>query len=214
MPAIREYIEANIPETYRTVTQGLPLPDGTTTQVWDGKDGNGPDVFGIEIERTMAYLFKDGVTETQLSEISKSYVADTVTLRTIAGLIDYYMVRTRRNDSMTRGPGVTPLGGESSQNYDRVAILQDQAKRFSARLNEAALDFAADAAALLRKSGSRIALGARISTDERKNTDDPTWWPRTVGYPFFPNGGLFGAGFGIPVIREVLPATPETMRLD
>lgn len=211
MPAIREYIETNIPETYRTVTQGIPLPDGTTTPAYDGETG--PDVFGIETERAMAFLFKDGVSEDDLSEIAKSYVADTVTLRTIAGLIDYYMVRTRRNDSMARGSGVTPLGGESSTNYDRVATLQDQAKRFTSRIADMELDFAADAASLLRVSGSRTALGARISTDSDKRTDDPMRWPRTPGYPFITGSGLFGAGFGIPVIREVLPATPETVRL-
>ena len=212
MPAILEYVEANIPETYRLVTTGVPLPDGTTTPAWDGETG--PDVFGIETQRTMAFLFKDGVAEDDLSEIAKSYVADTVTLRTIAGLIDFYMVRTRRNDSMGRSSGVVPLGGESSNNEDRISALQDQAKRFTNRLNEMALDFAADAASLLRKSGSRMALGARISTDRTKQTDDPQFWPRTIGFPYYPYGGLFGAGFGIPVIREVLPATPETMLLD
>jgi hypothetical protein len=213
VPAILEYVEANIPETYRLVTTGVPLPDGTTTPAWDGE--NGPDVFGIETQRTMAFLFKDGVSESDLSEIAKSYVADTVTLRTIAGLIDFYMVRTRRNDSMGRSSGVVPLGGESSANEDRIAALQDQAKRMTNRLNEMALDFAADAASLLRKSGSRMALGARISTTRDKVTLDPTWFPRSLGYPYFPFGGsYFGAGFGIPVIREVLPATPETMFLD
>lgn len=121
MATIRDYIKTNLGETYDKLTDAASFDGGNER----------PDVVGLKIEAAKARF---GVTEDGLDAFGKSYVADHVTRTLIPLAIDFYMVRTRRVDNASRPSGITPMGGEVGQNYDRIAALRRIDEMLSARL--------------------------------------------------------------------------------
>lgn len=160
---IREFVKANFGETYDKLTDTADF-DGTA---------NRPDAVGLKIDAALA---RYSVTEDDLDAFGRSYLADYVTLTLIPLAIDYYMVQTRLVDNASRPPGVTPLGGEVGQNYNRIDALREMAALLTARLT-------ADAPAV---SGQIPGLGR--TGIQNSNTA----LPRTIDPLTFPPGGAPG----------------------
>jgi hypothetical protein len=118
---IRDYVKSNLGETYDKLTD---------TADFDGGQER-PDVVQLKI---LAALARFGVTQDGLDDFGKSYIGDHVTRLLIPLAIDFYMVKTRRVDNASRPSGMTPIGGEVGQNYDRVAALRHIDEMLAARL--------------------------------------------------------------------------------
>jgi hypothetical protein len=121
MATIRDFVKTNIGETYEKLTDTAGYDGGNTD----------PDAVGLKISAALARF---GVTEAGLDDFGKSYVADHATRTLIPLAIDFYMVNTRRVDNASRPSGLTPMGGEIGQNYDRVAALRRIDEMLAARL--------------------------------------------------------------------------------
>jgi hypothetical protein len=197
--SIREYVQAHLPETYRVITD---------SGSYDGEDK--PDLIAAEIDVCMDVMFVDGTTEMELGAFTRAYVADVVIWRLVSAYIDYVMWQTRRQDSMSRPPGMEPGGGESSQNYDRVATLKDLANMIGRRLEKDRFDFEALNESILRRNAGAELIGARISSDPGSAgytslvTPDAAQSFPAIGAPGLvpddPFGGRGVGGFGVPVI--------------
>lgn len=119
---IRTLVRTNLLETYDVI-----VLKGEA----DGEDR--PDVVGLKIVEAMDELFPTddqpagyvAPTQEQLTPFQAGYVADHVTRLLLPAAIDYYQKRTGRRDAASRPSGVTPLGGESRENYDRVQAMFD-----------------------------------------------------------------------------------------
>jgi hypothetical protein len=88
-----------------------------------------------------AALAKFNVAEADINAYARAYVADYVTRLLIPLAIDYYMVQTRLVDNAMRPAGVTPLGGEVGQNYNRVSALRQLDALLADRLETEAPGF-------------------------------------------------------------------------
>jgi hypothetical protein len=121
MATIRDYIRSNIGETYDKLTDTAGFDGGNTR----------PDVVGLKIKAALARF---GVVEADLNDFGKSYVADHTTRTLVPIAIDYYMVQTRLIDNASRPSGMTTMGGEVGQNYDRIAALRRIDEMLSSRL--------------------------------------------------------------------------------
>ena len=121
MATVRDYVRANIGETHDKLTD---------TANFDGGNER-PDVVGLKIEAAMSRF---NVTEDDLDAFARSYIGDYVTRTLIPIAIDYSMVKTRLVDNASRPAGVTPLGGEVGQNYNRINALQALDKQIANRL--------------------------------------------------------------------------------
>jgi len=158
---IREHVRVNMPETYNVLT-------AEASATMDGQER--PDVVGIAISSAMSYFFPSGdKKETDLTPFQAQYVGAYATRLVIPAGIDYYMVRTGTSDAFNRGAGVTPLGGEQRQNYNRVQALKDLDAMLEKRLAtmEAAFN------ETLATSGSTTAGMMIDSTPDKLLTLDP-----------------------------------------
>jgi hypothetical protein len=194
--SILDYTRAALPESWRAVYE-----DGE----W-GESGR-PDVFVMELARAMSKLFRDTVIEDDITnEFVKGWLGDYIAWRSIPALIDYYMVRTRRNDSMQRGAGVTPLGGETSDNYDRVGTLKDQADTIYSRLRADWEEFMSLVGTLIR-GGQQAPRGIAISTmGQGLLTTEPLTFEKAVGQrPRY-------AGFGVIYVEDQVAPPHQTPR--
>lgn len=150
---VREYVRSNLGETYDKLTS-VALYDGTTK----------PDVVGMKIDAALARF---GVVEADMNAYARSYVADYVTRTLIPIAIDYYMVQTRLVDNAMRPAGVTPLGGEVGQNYNRVSALRQLDAILADRLETEAATFGTSV-------GATSSFGIVTSTHSRSlRTQDP-----------------------------------------
>lgn len=176
MPDIRDYIESNLGETYQKLTQ-VALYDGQTR----------PDVVGMKIAASLARF---DVVEADLNAFGKSYVAAWATRTLIPIAIDYYMVQTRLVDNASRGAGVTPLGGEVGQNYNRVEALRV--------LDESLATFLRAEAAAFNTSNGNSNAGIRVSQHTRSlRTQDPYDAFPKVGRSRLPVGFDMGIAYVI-----------------
>ena len=122
MATIRDYVKTNIGETYDKLTDTAGYDGGNTK----------PDVVGLKIRAALARF---GISdEDSLNDFGKSYVADHVTRTLVPIGIDYYMVQTRLVDNASRPSGMTTMGGEVGQNYDRIAALRRIDEMLASRL--------------------------------------------------------------------------------
>lgn len=121
MATIRDYVKTNLGETYDKLTDVAGF-DGGNERI---------DAVGLKISATLARF---GVAEGDLDDFGKSYLGDHATRLLIPLAIDYYMVKTRRVDNASRPTGLTPMGGEVGQNYDRVAALRRIDEMLASRL--------------------------------------------------------------------------------
>lgn len=169
MATIRDYVKSNLGETYDKLTD---------TSGYDG--GNEKiDAVGLKIKAT---LDRFGVTEAAMNDFGKSYLGDHATRLLIPLAIDFYMVNTRRVDNASRPSGLTPIGGEVGQNYDRVAALRSIDEMLASRLT-----------ADLPLFEASLGQSARMDVADGNNflTIDPTTFP--------PGGApeLVGSAFGV-----------------
>jgi hypothetical protein len=170
MARIRDFVKSNFGETYEKLTDVANYDDSSEN----------PDAVGLKIKATLSRF---GVTtEEGLNDFQKSYLADHATRLLIPLAIDYYMVNTRRVDNASRPSGLTPMGGEVGQNYDRVAALRRIDEILASRL-----------IADLPIFESSLGESARMDVADGDNflTIDPMTFP--------PGGApeLVGSGFGI-----------------
>jgi hypothetical protein len=150
---VRDYVKANLGETYDKLTD-VALYDGQTK----------PDVVGLKIEAALARF---DVVEGDLNAFGLSFIGDFVTRTLVPIAIDYYMVQTRLVDNASRPAGVTPLGGEVGQNYNRIAALQALDQILAARL-------ASDYPLFASQNETSTGFGIVVSTHSKPlNTQDP-----------------------------------------
>jgi hypothetical protein len=130
MATVRDYVRAYLPATYEKMTN-------------EGKmdDAERPDAVGLAIQAAADTLLADDVEPNSLPEFGKRYLAAVAVVAVIPSAIDYYMVQTRLNDGASRPSGVTPLGGESSRNYDRIDGLEKIEARLRAWISSMASKF-------------------------------------------------------------------------
>ncbi len=170
MSTIRDYVKSNIGETYDKLTDVSGFDGGNER----------PDVVGLKIQAALSRFDID--TEEDLTEFAKSYVADHATRLLIPVAIDYYMVKTRRVDNASRPSGMTPIGGEIGQNYDRIAALRRIDEILAARLYQ-------DLPIFQNSLGSAARMV--VADGDNLKTIDPGTYP--------PGGApeLAGAAFGV-----------------
>lgn len=183
MATIRDHVRSFLGETYGKLD----------TAGYDQSSGK-PDAVGLKVGAAMSQFFDDGKLEADISEFSRYFLAMGVTRSLIPLAIDYYMVNTRINENMNRPAGVTPLGGESVTNYNRVQALENLNGMLASLIAEALADFVAENKLDLRTSTAKA--GARVSSDGTFLTDDPKrtfWSPRA---PLIA-GSEFGVYFGV-----------------
>lgn len=170
MATIRDHVRGNFGETYRILT---------SVGNYDGRDSK-PDVVGDKIDVVVSRYVPDTVEDPneELSEFTKSVVADIATRLLIPVAIDYYMVETRRTDNASRPAGVTPLGGEVGENYDRVDTLFRLDELLRTRIAEAWTEFITAVG-----GGSASTFGIRTSTERSDTliTEDPLDFERIRG---------------------------------
>lgn len=180
MATIRDHVRGNLGETYDKLTQ-----EGA----WDGKDK--PDIVGDKIAVVAARWLPPGADPEAQNEYVKGTLADMATRLLIPVAVDYYMVQTRLVDNASRPAGVTPLGGEVGQNYNRVDALLRLDTVLDRRI-------AVDLQTFLNQVGIVGSYGARTSGDGFTNTEDPRDFERVRGgrwlYP--------GYGVGVYVVPE------------
>src|SRR3990172_5388656 len=158
MPEIRDHVRSNLGETY------LKLVD---VGRYDGQLK--PDVVGVKITVALSKLFPEGQDPDLLSEFARSYVRDVVTRMLVPLAIDYYMVHTRLVDNAGRPAGVTPLGGEVGENYNRVQTLLQLDKLLAQRIE-------ADATAFATAVGSTASSwGIRVSEHSKDLLTQDVW---------------------------------------
>lgn len=169
MATIRDYVRSNFGETYEKLTDVAEYDDSAAN----------PDAIGLKIRATLSRF---GLVEEGLNDFQKSYLADWATRLIIPLAIDYYMVNTRRVDNASRPSGMTPMGGEVGQNYDRVAALRRIDEMLASRL-------IADLPAFEGSLGTSARM--RVADGDNFLTIDPLTFP--------PGGApeLVGSGFGI-----------------
>lgn len=184
MATLRDHVRGNLGETYEVLTD---------TGKYDGR--NKPDVVGDKIAVVTARWTPVGTDPETLNEFVKSVLADLATRLVIPIAIDYYMVQTRLVDNASRPPGVTPLGGEVGQNYDRVQTLLSLDEMLKNRI-------AADLPSILPEIGvaGSVGYGVRTTPNPGFRTQEPDAFPR-IG-----RGNRLYVGFG--VMADVAPATP------
>jgi len=188
VPTIRDYVVANLGETYGKLTD---------TAGYDNQAK--PDAVGLKID---AILSRFSVTESSLSTFAKSYLGLWATYELIPLAIDYYMVNTRRVDNASRPSGVTPLGGEVGQNYDRVATLERLAARLAAQL-------AADLPAFVSElpaAASLLSYGMQTERHTRSlRTQDPfDSFDKVAGTRHTEPVGSVGFGVGYVVVEDAV----------
>lgn len=174
MATVRDYVKSNIGETYDKLTDTAGY-DGGNTKL---------DVVGLKIDAALARF---GVAETDLNAFGKSYVADYVTRTLIPIAIDYYMVQTRLIDNASRPSGMTSMGGEVGQNYDRIAALRRIDEMLASRL-------IADLPLFETQLPGGAAPRMVVADGDDLRTIDPT--------TFDPGGApeVEGAEFGVPYV--------------
>lgn len=145
-----------MPETYDTLQD---LIDGDEI----------PDVFGITVAETLSRFFKDSpepVDEDSLglTDFQVGYLGDWATRLSIPAAIDFYMVKTGRQDSFSGVPANqdarsqrTSGPGTGRVNYDRVRTLQELDTMLALRI-------AASEAAFTGSFGQMATAGIMIST--------------------------------------------------
>ena len=173
MAKIRDYVKSNLGETYDKLTD---------TAGYDG--GNEKiDAVGLKIKATLARF---NLVESGLNDFQLSYLGDFATRLLIPLAIDYYMVKTRRVDNASRPSGITPMGGEVGQNYDRVAALRRIDEILASRL-----------IADLPVFEGALGTSARMDVADGDNflTIDPMTFP-PGGAPELA-GSAFGVGYAI-----------------
>lgn len=207
MATIRDYVRGTMGETYRVLTV-------EATRTYDGDGDDPPDLVDLALGPIIDRLFQPAVTVSTFdaSEFLKSFLADLVSIWLCTSAIDYYMVRTRRSDSMSQAPGITPYSGESSTNYDRVATIQKQRSDIGGRVSDNEADFEAIAAPYLRLTGARQFYGPRISSSkDGLLTQNPVTAfdrPDQPGsYPGAPFGIPAAVGLGVIFIRDTVAVT-------
>ncbi len=180
MASILDYVKSNLGETYEKLV---------SVALYDGQPK--PDVAEI---RTLALLSRFGIEDADdLSEFGRSYMGDWVALSLIPLAIDYYMVQTRLVDNASRPQGVTPLGGEVGQNYNRVQALQDLAEQLRINLADGKTDFVDG---LPNTANADYAVMMTSQHTRRLRTQDPyDSFDRVGGW-----GGPIYAGFGVGYI--------------
>lgn len=182
MATVRDHVRVNLGETYlKLVGVG-----------YDAQEK--PDVVSLKTGAILSRVFLTETLEADLSEFSRSFIALGVSLAMIPLAIDYYMVNTRRNENMGRPAGVTPLGGETIVNYDRVDALIRLDQILKDAVAEQLADFLAENAGNV--SPTQLKAGARVSSDGKFRTDDPYdtfFTPRAATV----SGGEFGVFWGI-----------------
>lgn len=181
MATIQDYAKDNFRETAAILLK----------QDYAG-DGDGDKLFDRAEQLITSSIFKPSTDVDLLPEFAKAYLGDMLTRRLIPTAIDYYQAKTRRVDSMGRPSGVTPLGGESSQNYDRVKAMQDLDKLLAGRLAANEDDFLALVADKLLHSDEGTAGVPKIST---RRSDMLSQDPEDFGK--FTEDRYFGNGFGV-----------------
>ena len=173
MATIRDYIKSNLGETYNKLTDAANYDESQEK----------PDAVGLKINATLSRF---GLVETDLNDFQKSYLGDFATRLLIPLAIDYYMVNTRRVDNASRPSGITPMGGEVGQNYDRVAALRRIDEILASRL-----------IADLPVFEGALGTSARMDVADGDNflTIDPMTFP-PGGAPDLV-GSAFGVGYAI-----------------
>lgn len=162
-PTLRDLVKANLPETWK-VLETDPEPPLVDEQRDSGTDDVPEEAIGRIIDR----YFKPEVTREILegkNRFVKGVLADMATRLLITAAIDYYMVRTRTGDSAS-ATNVEGVGGDTSQNYDRVRGLRDLDKDIALRIAADMAEFLAQVTDLLEieteDAGSW--MGPRVST--------------------------------------------------
>lgn len=113
-----------------------------------------PDVFGLSVAETLSRFFHgsgEPVDEDSLglSDFQVGYLGDWATRLSIPAAIDFYMVKTGRQDAFSSVPAGqearsqrTSGPGTGRVNYDRVVTLQQLDALLAGRLAADAADFA------------------------------------------------------------------------
>ena len=190
MPSIRDYVKSNLGETYDKLSD-VALYDGQTK----------PDVTGIKIS---ALLSRFSVTEDELNDFCKSYLGDWATLNLIPIAMDYYMVNTRMVDNAQRPSGVTPLGGEVGQNYNRVIVLNRIKDEMQTRLSEGKNTFASFMPSTATIGGLFTAGMITSGHTKTLRTQDPyDSFDKVGGAVYGPVGYEIGAAY-VVVMQELV----------
>jgi hypothetical protein len=173
IPTLREHVRALIPLTYARATDA------------GGMDASeSPDVIAVNLAVATEELLVAGIDEDDLSEFVKRYVAAKAVVLSESALIDYYMVKTRRTNEVSRSGGATSLN-ESHTSYDKVTTIRRVVENLRAWLIDNRARFlreAGDSAALAALGGLGIAV---------TSADDPV----TMDVDEFVN-----AAAGVPVV--------------
>lgn len=188
MPTIREYVQSNIVETYRAMTDS------------GGIDGSGekPDVVATSQARLFDKLFAVDVDEADLSEFVRGYLADIVTRMMIPVAMDYWQVQSRVAYSSPAGVGAE--GGEQVTLYDKINGLEKVDSRLAERLAADRDEFLERASEWLRGPAKVSTVGPRVSTSrDDMVTPDPDLWE--------PLGTLLT---GTPYGKTIIKLSPNT----
>lgn len=165
MATIRDHVRGNLGETYDVLTD---------RGSYDGR-GQKPDVVGDKLGVVAAQYIPTVADPEVLGEFAKAMLADLATRLLIPIAVDYYMVQTRLVDNASRPAGVTPLGGEVGQNYNRVDTLL----RLDELLKERIAANWSDFVPLVNPSG--LGAGIRVSGGVARNTENPDRFGRIRG---------------------------------
>lgn len=163
MTTILDYVKGYIPETYRAMTEQGDLDTE-----------HNADVVGQKLGVVMSRVFASGTTENDLDNFCKDYVAMMVVMQVIPAGIDYWMVKTRLQQSAPASVG--DLGGENVQYYNRVQTLNDLSTSLRSRLIEARDEFERRVGTLLAGAESEAVsvIGPRVARSrEDMRTLDP-----------------------------------------
>lgn len=188
MATIRDHVRGNLGETYKVLTE---------KGEYDGKDNSNPDVVGDKIAVVCSRYLTANAEPENMTEFVKSVIADIATRLLIPVAIDYYMVQTRLVDNMSRPAGVTPLGGEVGQNYNRVAALQALDTILRDRIAEEWSDFQNVTGA------TGVGFGVRVTAPSDFRTEDPADMPPVGGWRWW--GQPYSPGFGVIAIDRSAP---------
>ena len=122
MATIRGYIGANMPSTFAVLDTKYPnvapVPPAT-----EGTLG----IIDMMTTRVLSEIFPSGITEDDLSEGSKTVIADIVSHYLIPPAIDHYQVESRLSEGVQ---------GESVAYYDHIKALQELDARLVTRIRE------------------------------------------------------------------------------
>jgi hypothetical protein len=184
--ALRDYIQGNLGATYRTIT---------TDGGYNGTDK--ADVFGIALDRTMAYLFLPDVAETDLpDDFVRGYVGDAATRTAMPFCIDYYSTNTGLSDTLQPAPVGNPIiRAATRQQYNRVDQLQKIDALLAARMTLTKQAFIAHAGDIVQLAGSSIGIHVSSYGDGMLTADPDS-------FALVDPGRIFSPGFGIVGIRS------------